>query len=467
VRYPLDGPVRVNSPFGPRTGGFHYGVDLFAMEGTPCYAVDSGEVFYAFYETAGGNHLAMYLDHPPPGAPKAGYMHLQRFAVLPGTRVNEGDIVGWTDTTGAGLSGPHLHFWMGENANVGAIDPLPYITPTGEPGPPPPSGHVNTGFVVDFQYLRPTPNTLIAAGYTDVICYLGNPRLSGDACPSADYLDVLSAAGIRLTFIYETDPNRSQQGHDVGVEDGRFSDQRARERGYPPDGPFFVCASDGNASDPSSGGDQIAEYARGFAEATGGRKLGAYGNRYAVDSFNRGVPRERLMVTDCGRDGGWVPLTWGADPGRDLIGQDQNVKMIGDTDHNYIYADWWPGNAAPGPPVYWPDVLLYLEAMKGDDPVAAVIFRDHEASFRVDADHNLRHDSFDVVGQHVANNEVLIEGGCESISYARVAPGIFGGPDALVCGVEHQDGHLMRIWWSDDGWHDTDNNLVTEMPMKG
>src|SRR5215471_5482635 len=121
MRYPLDGPVIVNSPYGPRPEGMHWGVDLYAMDGTAAYAVDDGEVFYAAYEVAGGNHLAMYLDHPPtPDAPKAGYMHLARFAVGPGTRVKEGDLIGWTDTTGAGLTGPHLHFWMGTNANVGA-----------------------------------------------------------------------------------------------------------------------------------------------------------------------------------------------------------------------------------------------------------------------------------------------------------------------------------------------------------
>ena len=458
IRYPLDGPVRVNSPFGPRTGGFHYGVDLWAMDGTPVFAVDSGEVFYAYYEDAGGNHLAMYLDHPPPDAPKAGYMHLDRFAVGPGTRVNEGDLLGWTDSTGR-ITGPHLHFWMGTNANVGAVDPLPYITPDAPPTPAP--GHEDTGFAVDFQYLRPTPATLINAGYRDVLCYLGNPRLSNDACPDASYLDVMRAAGIRLTFIYETDPNRSQQGYDVGVQDAQFSDQRARERGYPDDGPFYVCASDGSANDPNSGADAIAGYARGWA-ATTRRKLGAYGNRYAVDAFVSGLPVDRRMVP--GRDGGWVPTTWGVDPARDLLGQDPNVKMIGDTDHNYIYADWW-GAPRPGPPLDWNAILLYLDAMKGDNAVAAVMFRDHEASFHVDNDGNLRHDSFDPFSQHVTNNEVLIEGGCDPNiqPYARVAPGLFGTPDILICGVTHVDGHLMRVWWGephgDDpgGWHDTNN----------
>ncbi len=352
MRYPLDGEVHVTSPYGPRDSGFHQGTDLFAVADTPAYAVADGDCYYASPETAGGNVLWMHVANPPVWqAAKVGYMHLSGFAVGPGTPLREGDLIGWTGYTGdvrpAGPDGAHLHLQFGTGSAT--VDPVPYLSSAAPaPAPPPASGHQPTPYVVDFQYARPSVGELLATGYRDVIVYLGNPHLSGDACPSRQYLDTLTAMGIRYTFIYETDPHAALQGYGLGVEHAQFADQRAAERGYPPEGPFFVCASDGSSGDPSSGGDAIAAYARGFADTTG-RKLAAYGNRYAINAFNLGVRAvnpDRLVVTGLGRDGGWIPTTWGADPARDLIGQDPNVKLIDGTDHNHIYADWWP-TAAP------------------------------------------------------------------------------------------------------------------------
>ena len=129
MRYPFDGSFMVNSPWGWRPGGFHYGIDFGLPAGTPVVSVGDGVVFFAAYESEGGNHLVILLDHPPdPSAHKAGYMHLQGFAVQVGDRVTEGQVVGWSDTTGASVTGPHLHFWMGDNANVGAVDPTPFFS---------------------------------------------------------------------------------------------------------------------------------------------------------------------------------------------------------------------------------------------------------------------------------------------------------------------------------------------------
>ena len=108
---------------------FHRGVDFGLPTGTPVISVGDGVVSFAAYESDGGNHLVIRLDRPPdPSAPKAGYMHLQGFAVQLGERVSEGQVVGWSDTTGASVTGPHLHFWMGTNANVGAVDPTPFFS---------------------------------------------------------------------------------------------------------------------------------------------------------------------------------------------------------------------------------------------------------------------------------------------------------------------------------------------------
>lgn len=130
VGMPFVGDYPVTSPYGPRDGGFHYGIDFGLPNDTPVVAVDDGVIFFAGYEEAGGNHLVVLLDRPPdPAAPKAGYMHLRDFAVNVGDRVARGEVLGHSDTTGAAVTGPHLHFWMGTNANVGAVDPSPYLWP--------------------------------------------------------------------------------------------------------------------------------------------------------------------------------------------------------------------------------------------------------------------------------------------------------------------------------------------------
>jgi hypothetical protein len=144
VRYPFDGSFVVTSPYGWRPGGFHFGIDFGLPEGTPVVSVGAGVVFFTGYESDGGNHLVVLLDHPPdPGARKAGYMHLQGFAVGQGDRVREGQVLGWSDTTGASVTGPHLHFWMGENANTGAVDPTPFFehAPARPATPPLPDFH--------------------------------------------------------------------------------------------------------------------------------------------------------------------------------------------------------------------------------------------------------------------------------------------------------------------------------------
>jgi hypothetical protein len=128
MRFPFDGSFPVNSPWGEREGGFHRGIDFGLPEGTPVVSVGDGMVFAAQFETDGGNHLVILLDSPPdPSAPKAGYMHLREFSVQVGERVSEGQVVGISDTTGASVTGPHLHFWMGNDANVGAVDPTPFF----------------------------------------------------------------------------------------------------------------------------------------------------------------------------------------------------------------------------------------------------------------------------------------------------------------------------------------------------
>jgi hypothetical protein len=193
---------------------------------------------------------------------------------------------------------------------------------------------------VDFSGARPDPGELARLNL-DALGYVGSSR------PDQTYLDALTSAGVRFTFIFETDPNRSQQGYQAGRLDAQFFEQRVKERGYPPTMPAMVVVSDGTATSPSSGGNAIADYGRGWADTTT-RPLCAYGNRYAVDAFNRGVPASRLLA----RGGGWLPIPWGGNAAQDVMGQDANTPSpIPGTDLDRVWVDYFaPSPAPPVPP---------------------------------------------------------------------------------------------------------------------
>jgi hypothetical protein len=150
---------------------------------------------------------------------------------------------------------------------------------------------------------------------------------------------------VRHTWIFETDPLRSQQGYQAGVYDAQFFEARVAERGYSPTLPAMVCVSDGTSRNPDYGADQIAQYGRGWADTTS-RPLCGYGNRYCVTAFNAGIPGSRLLASS----GGWLPIPWGGNSGQDAIGQDANTPSpIGNTDLNRVWVDWFDAPPAPVP----------------------------------------------------------------------------------------------------------------------
>lgn len=184
---------------------------------------------------------------------------------------------------------------------------------------------------IDFSFARPSVQDLISHEL-DVLCYTGSAR------PDAGYFADLRAAGIAVTLVQESDPNRSQQGYSAGVEDARFADSRADEVGYPRSASIAYVVSDGSAGDPSSGGDQIAEYARGVVE-TSMRKVFWYGNVYATSAAMSGAPHSL---------GTWIPSSWGTGT---LLTQEANIASpIGDTDLNTVHAPYgaW-GHDTPTP----------------------------------------------------------------------------------------------------------------------
>jgi murein DD-endopeptidase MepM/ murein hydrolase activator NlpD len=89
----------------------HEGVDLVAAPGTPIAAAASGIVVGAEPKGRYGNWIEIAHDGTYGGKLATVYGHLSAFApgIAAGVRVEQGDIIGFTGSTGR-TTGPHLHF---------------------------------------------------------------------------------------------------------------------------------------------------------------------------------------------------------------------------------------------------------------------------------------------------------------------------------------------------------------------
>ncbi|WP_137388224.1 peptidoglycan DD-metalloendopeptidase family protein [Rhodoligotrophos defluvii] len=112
LRTPISG-ARTSSGFGMRRHpilGYtkmHAGIDFAAPTGTPIKAAGDGVVEMASRFGAYGNYVR--LRHSDPY--KTAYAHMSRIArgIQPGTRVRQGQVIGYVGTTGRS-TGPHLHY---------------------------------------------------------------------------------------------------------------------------------------------------------------------------------------------------------------------------------------------------------------------------------------------------------------------------------------------------------------------
>ena len=101
--WPVNGPI--TSPFGPRWGRLHAGIDIGAPEGTPIRAADSGSVTLAGNEGAYG--LYTCIGHGT--GLSTCYAHQSRIDVRAGQNVTKGSVIGAVGNTGRSF-GAHLHF---------------------------------------------------------------------------------------------------------------------------------------------------------------------------------------------------------------------------------------------------------------------------------------------------------------------------------------------------------------------
>lgn len=119
----------------------HNGVDWAVPTNTPVYAMDEGTVAF---EGWGQNHswmgspagICVLINHV---GSYGGYAHLASTIVNKGQKVVKGQLIGYSDSTGA-ATGPHLHSEMlplapnFQNGYAGRIDITPYYENTAQGG---------------------------------------------------------------------------------------------------------------------------------------------------------------------------------------------------------------------------------------------------------------------------------------------------------------------------------------------
>ena len=121
--WPADGIV--SSPFGPRAGGFHPGIDIGSLQSLTVRAASSGRVAavgaIAGYEGYGN---VVLLDIG--GGFTTMYAHLTRPIARAGSLVARGDTIGIAGCTGW-CTGTHLHFEVRDHGEP--VNPIGFFGP--------------------------------------------------------------------------------------------------------------------------------------------------------------------------------------------------------------------------------------------------------------------------------------------------------------------------------------------------
>jgi murein DD-endopeptidase MepM/ murein hydrolase activator NlpD len=123
--WPVRGPI--TSPFGPRWGAFHNGIDIAAPMYTPIVAPYPGIVttvgrpYLAYGDTA----VVVIIAHGNNFSTLSGHLDDRRGpTVSVGQHVNAGQVVGYVGMTGF-TTGPHDHFMTIMNGR--AVNPMNYL----------------------------------------------------------------------------------------------------------------------------------------------------------------------------------------------------------------------------------------------------------------------------------------------------------------------------------------------------
>jgi murein DD-endopeptidase MepM/ murein hydrolase activator NlpD len=116
--WPVNGPIV--SPFGPRWGRLHAGVDIAAPTGTPIRAAAAGTVVLLGWTGGYGNYTC--IAHG--GGLSSCYAHQSSYATSNGASVSQGQVIGSVGCTGH-CYGDHLHFET--RINGSPVNPAGYL----------------------------------------------------------------------------------------------------------------------------------------------------------------------------------------------------------------------------------------------------------------------------------------------------------------------------------------------------
>ena len=123
LSWPVDGVVF--SPFGPRRGKFHCGIDISAPRGTPIRAAASGTVARA--ATRRGFGKSILIEHG--NGVMTRYSHCEAMLCKAGDKISAGQVIGKVGRTGR-TTGPHLHFEVVIDGKH--QDPQKHLPPRGD-----------------------------------------------------------------------------------------------------------------------------------------------------------------------------------------------------------------------------------------------------------------------------------------------------------------------------------------------
>lgn len=121
--WPVPYTHNITSPYGPRWGTIHKGIDIAAagVLGTDIVASESGVVEKASHGSTGyGNHIVIKHE----GVYSTLYGHCKELCVSVGQKVTKGQVIGKVGSTGDS-TGPHLHFEIRVNGKQ--EDPQKYL----------------------------------------------------------------------------------------------------------------------------------------------------------------------------------------------------------------------------------------------------------------------------------------------------------------------------------------------------
>ena len=130
-RQPFTGEYPITQYYGENvTSAFHTGIDYGCPIGVPILASADGIIrFNGFDKTGYGN--CIIIEHDISHATLYGHLNNTVLTLSPGTKVKQGDLIGWSGSTG-NSTGPHLHFesrrqWNDFRTHFNPID-LPLVS---------------------------------------------------------------------------------------------------------------------------------------------------------------------------------------------------------------------------------------------------------------------------------------------------------------------------------------------------